>query len=80
MIRTQIQLTEDQAQRLRELSLSSRDSVAGLIRKAVDQFLIAKKPDRIALYRQAGLIVGKYNTEKPDISVEHDRYLEEDYR
>lgn len=77
VIRTQIQLSEEQARMLKELSLSSRESVAALIRKAVDQFLIAGKPDRSVLYRQAGLIVGKYKAEKSDIAVQHDRYLEE---
>ena len=77
MVRTQIQLTEEQAQMLRALSLSSRESVAALIRKAVDQFLMTGNPDRSALYRQAGSIVGKYKAELPDISVKHDQYLEE---
>jgi hypothetical protein len=77
MVRTQIQLTEEQAQKLKELSLSSHESVAALIRKAVDQFILTGKPDRSTLYRQAGSIVGKYKAKKSDISVEHNRYLEE---
>ena len=77
MVRTQIQLTEDQRQMLRELSLSSHESVAALIRKAIDGFLITGKSDRIALYRQAMSVAGKYKTEPPDIAVEHDRYLVE---
>ena len=77
MVRTQIQLTEDQAQKLKALSLSTHESVAALIRKAIDQFIVTGKPDRSALYRQAGPIVGKYKAKKPDISVAHDRYLEE---
>jgi len=77
MVRTQIQLTEEQARMLRELSLSSSKSVAALIRKAIDRFLITGKADNNSLYRQAMTVVGKYNTEQPDISVEHDRYLEE---
>jgi len=40
MVRTQIQLNEEQVRMLKEISLSSRESVAALIRKAVDQFLI----------------------------------------
>ena len=75
MVRTQIQLTEEQARMLRELSLSSRESVAALIRKAIDQSLITGKSDRTALYRQAMSVAGKYKTEQPDTSVEHDRYL-----
>ena len=77
MVRTQIQLTEKQIRKIKELSLSSHESVAAIIRKAVDQFIVTGKPDRSTLYRQAGSIVGKYKTELSDISVEHDRYLEE---
>lgn len=77
MVRTQIQLTEQQARLLRELSRTSREPVAALIRRAIDQFLITRKPDRSALYRQASTIVGKYEAGVQDISVEHDRYLEE---
>ena len=79
MVRTQIQLTEDQAQRLKELSLTNHESIASMIRKAIDQFLISGQPNRAALYRQASSISGKYEADRPDIAVEHDRYLAEDY-
>lgn len=75
MVRTQIQLTDEQARTLKELSLACGESVASLVRKAVDQLLITGKPDQVALYRQAGMIVGKYEAERSDIAVEHDRYL-----
>ena len=79
MIRTQIQLTEEQAKRLRELSAASRQSVAALIRKAVDQSLASANPDHSALYRQAQRVVGKYESDSVDISVHQDRYLEKDF-
>jgi Ribbon-helix-helix protein, copG family len=79
MIRTQIQLTEAQGEKLRELSAARRESVAALIRKAVDQFIASGNPDRSALFRQAGLVVGKYESDKGDISINHDHYLEEDF-
>ena len=79
MVRTQIQLTDEQAERLRELSATRRESVASLIRKAVDQFIISGNPDRSALYRQAETIVGKYESDPNDISLHHDRYLEGDF-
>jgi len=79
MIRTQIQLTEAQAKRLREPSAASRQSVAALIRRAVDQFLASANPDRSALYRQAQRVVGKYESDSVDISVHPDRYLEKDF-
>jgi hypothetical protein len=77
MVRTQIQLTEEQAKKLRELSAAGRESVAALIRQAVDQFIVAGKPDRSALYRRAESVVGKYKADSGDISIHHDRYLEE---
>lgn len=76
MVRTQIQLTEEQAQKLRELSVARRESVAAIIRKAVDQFIVSGKPDRAALYRQADSLVGKHKSDTSDIAVHHDRYLE----
>jgi len=76
MVRTQIQLTKDQARRLKDLAVSTNESVASLIRLAVDRFLATGKPNRASQYRQALSVVGSYETEQPDISVEHDRYLD----
>ena len=77
MIRTQIQLTEEQVRLLKELSRGSNESMAALIRRAVDQFLLSPKPDRLSLYRQAMGVVGKYEAGLRDISLKHDLYLEE---
>jgi hypothetical protein len=79
MVRTQIQLTEEQAERLREIAMKNHESIASLIRSAVDQFLLSGKVDRSSLYVQASSVVGKYQAEKDDISIEHDKYLDEDY-
>lgn len=79
MVRTQIQLNEEQARKLKALSLSSNESVASLIRHAIDRFLLTGKPDRAAQYRQALSLTGKYETGQPDTSVEHDRYLEKTF-
>jgi hypothetical protein len=77
MNRTQIQLAEKQHHLLKKLSRSSNETVAALIREAVDQFLLTRRPDRFYLYKQAQSIVGKYEGGIPDVSVAHDRYLEE---
>lgn len=74
MIRTQIQLTEKQNDLLRELSKTTREPAAALIRKAVDQFLLIRRPDRSYLYRQAESVIGKYEAGIPDVSVNHDKY------
>ena len=79
MERTQIQLTEEQIKKLKELSLNRNESMASLIRKAIDQFLLSGKHDISALYRKAESVVGKYEASESDISVEHDRYLSEDF-
>ena len=80
MIRTQIQLTEDQHTLLRELSRDTREPIAALIRKAIDQFLITRRPDRFYLYRQAQSVIGKYEAGVPDISLKHDKYLGEAFK
>ncbi|MBT3258594.1 MAG: ribbon-helix-helix protein, CopG family [Deltaproteobacteria bacterium] len=77
MVRTQVQLTEEQARLLKEISRTGRESMAALIRRALDQFLLNRKPDRMTLYRQAEAVVGRYEAGMGNISREHDRYLEE---
>lgn len=79
MIRTQIQLTEEQAERLRRLSAESGKSLAALIREAVDRLVaISEREER---WERALAVVGKYRDAEgaKDVAVEHDRYLEEAY-
>lgn len=80
MVRTQIQLTEDQAIRLKELAHAGNESIAAVIHKALDQYLSRQEPDRRTLYRQALGVVGKYRIGLHDVALEHDRYLEEEFR
>ena len=80
MNRTQIQLTEKQHNLLREISKDTKEPIAALIRKAVDQFLLTRQPERSTLYKQAQGVVGKYEAGVSDISVDHDRYLEEAFK
>ena len=76
MVRTQIQLTDEQYAQLKELALHNQKSLAEVIRLAVDKLLISQQqPNRAALYRQAETVVGKYSAQADDIAVEHDRYL-----
>ena len=77
MIRTQVQFTEDQYRKLKEISKSNHKSLSAIIRQAVDQLLLTRKPDRTALYRHAGTLVGKYRADKTDIAIQHDKYLDE---
>jgi predicted DNA-binding protein len=79
MIRTQIQLTVEQAERLKELARARNKSIAGMIREALDQFLGNQEPGGRTLYRQALKVVGKYKSGVNDISIDHDKYLEEEF-
>lgn len=78
MVRTQIQLTDAQVALLKEMAHENNESLAAVIRKAVDQFLLREQPSRRLLYRQAMAAVGKYGAGIHDISIEHDRYFEEE--
>ena len=78
MIRTQIQLTDEQYAQLKELALQNQKSLAEIIRVAVDKLLLSRQqPNRAALYRQAEVVVGKYTAHADDVAVEHDRYLDD---
>jgi hypothetical protein len=81
MIRTQIQLTEEQAQRLKAVASRKGVSMAEVIRQAVDA-VISPRDDRTPeqLYRRALGIAGKFRSESGDISNRHDDYLAENYR
>lgn len=78
MVRTQIQLTEEQARALHEKASREATSVAKLIRDAVDASLVA---ERVAGDRRRALeVVGRFRSGATDVSTEHDRYLAEDFR
>jgi hypothetical protein len=76
MVRTQIQLMEEQVKALRKISLTSHLSVAELIRRAVDRMI--KKSDTVdpdERLKRALEVVGKFSSGKRDISRKHDVYL-----
>ncbi|OHD22946.1 MAG: hypothetical protein A2064_10240 [Spirochaetes bacterium GWB1_66_5] len=80
MIRTQIQLTEEQSARLKAAAARRGVSVAELIRQSVEALLSRgdeRSPDD--LYRRAARAAGKYRSGTRDGSVRHDEYLSEGY-
>jgi hypothetical protein len=76
MIRTQVQLTEQQMKALRQLSASTGKSIADLVRQGVDRYLSVQvglsSQERI---ERALRVVGKFRSGKSDVSTDHDRYL-----
>jgi hypothetical protein len=80
MVRTQIQLTEQQSIKLKELAAGQNVSTAEIIRRAVDQFLSTSNHISNAEQRRLALeFVGKYPSGLTDLSENHDRYLAEAY-
>jgi len=78
MIRTQIQLTEEQQAALRELANATGKSMAGLVRDGIDQ-VISKRPgpNRQEQVERAIRLAGRFASGSPDGSAQHDRHLAE---
>lgn len=80
MVRTQVQLTEEQTAALKKLAGKKHVSVAELIRKGVDTVL--KSDIEVSdeeLRQRALLVAGKFKSGTNDLSVNHDEYLAESY-
>ncbi|MDY7041489.1 MAG: ribbon-helix-helix domain-containing protein, partial [Chloroflexota bacterium] len=81
MIRTQIQLTEEQAQALKDLASTRRISVAELIRQGVDALIrTSGEIDVEERRRRAVAAAGRFHSGVSDISARHDEYLAEAFR
>ena len=78
MVRTQIQLREEQVALLRKLASDSQTSMAEVIRRAVDLFARAEGAtvDREARQR-AALVAGRFRSGVDDLAARHDDYLGE---
>lgn len=78
MERTQISLTADQARRLRKVARREGTSMAALIREAVDRVYGAGDSD--ALWDRALDSVGRFRSDRSDVSENHDAYLADAFR
>ena len=77
-VRTQIQLDERQAERLKSIAASRGLSMAEWIRRAVDSALLSGGlTNREDQRRRAIAASGRFDSGVTDISVEHDKYLAE---
>lgn len=77
MVRTQIQLTEEQASALKRLAAERGVSMATLVREGVDR--VVAQDDWQARRQRALASIGKYRSGYTDISQNHDEYLAEDF-
>jgi hypothetical protein len=82
MIRTQIQLEEQQYRVLKELAAHYQVAVAELVREAVDMLLQARRGVVVSAderRRRAIAAVGRYHSEVSDLAENHDLYLAQAY-
>ncbi len=90
MIRTMVQLTEEQMQALKALAKERKTSVAKLVRESVAQYVTVKtRATELDEKRRRALEFIKYIEEHPDefrdiegktdVAVNHDKYLDEIY-
>ena len=81
MVRTQIQLTEEQARKIKKIAASRGVAMAEVIREAVEE-VIRSKAGTISEERRARAvdIAGKFRSGKEDVSKRHDAYLAQAWR
>lgn len=78
MVRTQILLTEEQADNLRKLAAAERRSMADLVRDSVDTLLAARASgQRDSVSARALAAVGRFHSGVPDLGSRHDDHLAE---
>jgi hypothetical protein len=77
MIRTQIQLSDDQAHALKRLAAQRGVSLAELIREGAERVLAESDVD--ARWQRASALIGRYHDAATGVSSNHDSYLEEAY-
>lgn len=78
MHRTQIQLTETQAQALRAQARLQDRSMADLVRESVTEYLARRHAvDRDEVARRALALAGRYRSGCRDLAEDHDQYLDE---
>lgn len=74
MIRTQISMTEEQAEGLRRLAAVRNQSQAALLRDALDGMLSGQELELRA--EAARSVVGRHGSGRADIAEDHDAALE----
>lgn len=76
MVRTQIQITAEQARGLKRLAATEEVSMAELIRRAIDSWLDARRQSsRDDVRQRARAAAGRLSADVPDLSTGHDDHL-----
>ncbi|MBK8989895.1 MAG: ribbon-helix-helix protein, CopG family [Chloroflexi bacterium] len=80
MMRTQIQLTKNQARTLKRLAQQKQMSVSAIIRQSVDLYIAMERERPLdEQYTRALAVAGKYRSGDADLGRNHDDYLADAY-
>jgi len=78
MIRTQIQLTQEQSASVKELSAAAGISISDFVRRCVDAYVASRdETTRARRVKRALAAVGKFRSGESDVSERHDEYYVE---
>lgn len=77
MIRTQIQLTSEQARSLKKIAAREKKSVSELIRLSVDALIRSNRIDSQRELRQKAIVVAGKLKGPANLAANHDSYLSE---
>jgi hypothetical protein len=81
MIRTQIQLTEEQTKTLKKIANKKHVSIAELIRQGVDTLIRSAGEISVEERKKRAITAaGRFRSGRKDISTKHDKYLTEAFR
>jgi hypothetical protein len=84
MVRTQVQLTEEQYRQLKRWAARFRISLSEAVRRCIEERMDAEKSasGRKAMVREALAVCGKYQDPEglTDVAVTHDQHLFRAYR
>lgn len=80
MVRTQVQLTEEQLALIKQIAAERNLSMSEVIRQGMDSFLrqsvTVSREERV---RRALEVVGRFRSGRSDVSARHDEHLAEAY-
>ncbi|HSW31635.1 MAG TPA: ribbon-helix-helix protein, CopG family [Longimicrobiales bacterium] len=82
MIRTQIQLSDEQARRVKAMARREDVSMAEILRRGLDRLIAEEEPTRADRWAEADAMVGAFvdAARARDVAARHDAYLDEAYR
>jgi hypothetical protein len=76
MIRTQVQLTEDQSSSVKGIASEEGTSMAEIIRRSVDSYIASRRGAEPGERRRRAIeAAGRFASGKDDVSDRHDEYL-----